>query len=257
MMTYVYGLLDGVEVCQRLREAPGKPYTYVIMLTAREDTSDVVAALEAGADDYLTKPYETPELRARVGVAERFVALHEQLESANADLLQQALTDALTGLLNRGAALRRLDEELARADRLRAPLAVLMCDIDHFKRVNDAYGHPAGDAVLKEVAWRLKKTLRGYDTVGRYGGEEFILILPGLSMADAQNVSDRLRSMVGSKPVPLGGEALGVTVSMGAVVLEPGTAAEAGALIKAADARLYQAKDSGRNCCRIELFAES
>jgi PleD family two-component response regulator len=171
--------IDGVEVCRRVRTAGKEPYTYIVLLTARTESRDLVEAMDAGADDYLTKPFRNHELRVRLRAGRRILDLQEELLRAREALRLQATHDALTGLMNRSAILERLRNELSRSSRDRQPLAVLLADLDRFKLVNDKCGHLAGDAVLRESALRMKSALRRYDAVGRYGGEEFLLVLPG------------------------------------------------------------------------------
>jgi PleD family two-component response regulator len=169
---------DGIEVCKEIRSGLQEPYVYVVLLTAKDDKSDIIAGLDAGADDYLVKPCNPLELKVRLRAGRRVIELQEQLVSARESLRFEAMHDSLTGLLNRGAVLEQLSKELLRASRRGAPVSVLMGDLDHFKSINDTHGHVAGDAVLKETARRLKAGVRAYDSVGRLGGEEFIAVLP-------------------------------------------------------------------------------
>jgi len=245
--------LDGIEVCARLRAVSGLPFRYLIVLTGREREEDIVAALDRGADDYITKPWKPGELRARLGVGQRMVQLQEQIEENNRNLSLAAQTDYLTGIWNRSAVMRRLEEELALAARQGAPLSVLMLDVDHFKRVNDTYGHVAGDQVLIEVTRRLRKACRPYDVVGRYGGEEFLAVISQVSYDKLEALAQRFREFVAATPIQTDGPAVAVTVSLGGVWLMPGPPGDADTLIKAADAMLYRAKENGRN--RVELRA--
>jgi diguanylate cyclase (GGDEF)-like protein len=240
--------LDGLEVCRRVRQRTA-PYTYVILLTARDRQEDVLAGLDAGADDFLTKPFDVIELRARLRSGERVLDLQEALFAAVEALRHQATRDTLTGLWNRGLVLDGLARELHRAEREERPLSVVIADLDHFKRVNDTHGHPAGDSVLREAAERFRSALRGYDLIGRYGGEEFLIVLPGCEEARAAQVADRLRQALAARPIEAAGTLIAVTASLGlACATEPGT--DSVALIKAADQALYRAKASGRN--RVE-----
>jgi len=236
--------LDGVEVCRRVRALDAEQPPYLILLTARGGTDDIVEGLDAGADDYLGKPYDPEELRARVDVGRRFLELNERLIEAQRALEVQARTDALTGILNRGAIVRRLGEELARAVREHTTLSVGMIDIDHFKRVNDTYGHAAGDVVLQEVVRRALSVARPYDVIGRFGGEEFLVIVPNTGSAEAEDVLERMRVAVAGSPLRIDGQELTVTVSVGGATSR-GEAVDQ--LIVRADDELYRAKEAGRN----------
>ena len=239
--------MDGLEVCRRIRQRT-TPYAYVILLTARDRQEDVLTGLDAGADDFLTKPFDAVELRARLRSGERVLELQEALFAAVEALRDQATRDALTGLLNRGLVLDGLARELHRAEREERPLSVVVSDIDHFKLVNDTHGHLAGDAALRQTADRMRSVLRGYDLIGRYGGEEFLVVLPGCAIDCAEQVAERIREAVAGEPVDAAGAKVSVTMSLGVACAEPGT--DVYSLIKAADDALYRAKDNGRN--RVE-----
>jgi diguanylate cyclase (GGDEF)-like protein len=241
--------LDGLEVCRRVRARPGAPYSYLLLLTSKEGSSDLVEGLEAGADDYIRKPFDAEELKARLRTGERILALQAQLLSAQEALRIQATRDGLTGLFNRRAFLERLAEELARAKRNGSELSVLLLDVDHFKRVNDRLGHQAGDDVLRALGARLSAVLRKYDTLARYGGEELIAALPGCGPAAALVVAERMRSAVASAPIETGAGPVELTVSIGSATCAAGEP-DADALIARADAALYRAKNAGRN--RVE-----
>ena len=243
--------LDGLEVCKRVRKLVPEPYRYIIMLTAKGGQEDIVEGLEAGADDYLTKPVEMQELKVRLRAGERIVDLQTQLLKARDALRHQASHDALTGLWNRSTILDAVDREFSRAVRERSPVALVMADIDHFKMVNDTYGHPAGDAVLRVVASRLREGMRRYDVMGRYGGEEFLLLLPGCNRENAEVQTERLRRLISDVPVEYEGLMIPVALSLG-VSVNAGTAqVDPDASIKLADAALYRAKAKGRN--RVEF----
>ena len=182
---------DGLTVCRAVRQRP-TPYVYVILLTSRDSTADMVEGLDAGADDFLSKPFDAVELRARLRSGERVLALQANLLEAQAALEHQATHDRLTGLWNRGMVLDHLNRTLSQARRARAPVSVVMADLDHFKAVNDSYGHVTGDAVLCEVARRMRSVLRNYDGVGRYGGEEFMLVVSG-DVTLARELAERVR----------------------------------------------------------------
>ena len=238
---------DGLEVCRTVRQRTA-PYTYVILLTARDRQEDLLAGLEAGADDFLSKPFQLVELRARLRSGARVIELQEALFAAVEAVRQQASRDSLTGLLNRALVLDGLVRELHRAERQELPVSVLLSDLDHFKRVNDTFGHPAGDAVLRETAERMRAVLRGYDLIGRYGGEEFLVVLPGCDARRVRQVAERLRGAIAERPMAAGTASAAVTMSAGTATAWPG--ADAVAVIQAADAALYRAKAKGRN--RVE-----
>ena len=239
--------LDGAEVCRRLRAVGREDYVYVILLTSKNRKEDLAAGLEAGADDYVAKPFDHVELRARLRVGERMVGFSQGLLSANAMLRTLALTDELTGLLNHGAILARLREEHGRTSRTGLPLGVLMADVDHFKSVNDSLGHAAGDLVLKRVARAIRAACRPYDVVGRYGGEEFLVLMPVTDGPHALAVAERIRAAVASWPVSEGNRELRVTISLGVSVLGGATPPSPEAVLEAADRALYRAKNDGRD----------
>lgn len=239
--------LDGVEVCRQLRAKDALPFSYLILLTARDSKQAVVEALEAGADDYLTKPYDAAELRSRIRVGARTILLHERLEEANRTLEVIAHTDALTQVMNRYAVLNVLQRELERSARNNAPVAVVMLDLDHFKQINDTFGHSAGDQVLREAANRMRKICRGYDSVGRYGGEEFLIVVPEVTAEAAEGLALRLGDVLRQTPFEVEGHALEVTASIGMVWLPVAPAGGMDAILRQADGLLYTAKRAGRD----------
>jgi diguanylate cyclase (GGDEF)-like protein len=242
--------MDGVQVCQKVREQLLEPYVYIILLTAKDEKEDIIAGLDAGADDYVTKPFNAHELRVRLRTGQRIVELQEQLIAARDDLRFQATHDLLTGLWNRRAVFEILEREMARAQRAESAVGIIMADIDHFKVINDTYGHVAGDVVLGEVAQRMSRLIRSYDTIGRYGGEEFIIILPGCGTACAQDIAQRLRAGVSETDVATPDGAIPLTISIGVATTDETSLFDVDALVRAADAALYQAKRGGRN--RVE-----
>ncbi len=246
--------MDGPQICRLIRERAQQPYTYILLLTARAQKQDIIQGLEAGADDYLTKPFEAGELRARVRAGRRILELQEQLIAAREEYRFAASHDSLTGLWNRPAILDALRTELARARREQAPVAIALADLDHFKRINDHYGHAAGDQVLREAARRMRSALRLYDPVGRYGGEEFVIVLPGCDTGGALSQAERLRASIGADPMDTSEGRIPVTLSLGVAVGAPADGADAESLLRAADEALYRAKNAGRN--RVELAAE-
>jgi two-component system cell cycle response regulator len=238
--------LEGLEICRRLRKKETTDPSYVILLTGRDAKSDIVQGLEAGANDYIAKPYDNAELQARIRVGQRMLELQASLLETQAALAHQATHDALTGIFNRRAILDQLARELARALRQGGRLSVAMCDIDHFKEINDHFGHQAGDEVLTAFARCLQAGLREYDYVGRYGGEEFLIIASGLAGQSDEGLYERLRERVAAAAIKT------KTAGTVSITISIGTAAESGQstvdrLIAAADAALYRAKAEGRN----------
>ena len=240
---------DGVEICARVKAQQSMQPPYLLMLTALDDKQSLVTALDLGADDYLSKPYDPAELRARLEVGQRIIDLNDRLLEAERVADERSRTDALTGILNRGALYRALDEEIARAVRERLPLGVGMLDIDHFKRVNDSRGHAAGDAVLCEIVDRIRSVMRPYDTLGRIGGEEFVLIAPGVDEPGLREVLERVRRTVGACPVVYDGHEFLLTVSIGGALWVGEGGDE---LIACADAALYRAKEGGRDAVVLD-----
>jgi diguanylate cyclase (GGDEF)-like protein len=237
--------MDGVEVCRIIRATAREPYVYILLLTARGHQTEIVQGLEAGADDYLTKPFDLHELKARLRTGERIVELQKELINAREQLRVQATHDSLTGLLNRPAILTVLDKELARSRRSGKPVAVMMVDIDNFKDVNDAHGHHAGDIVLRETARKMLAVVRPYDSIGRYGGEEFVIIAPGCDMEVLSALAQRIRQCVSSEVIQAGSVSIQITLSIGvAAACEDPQLTQ---LLRAADEALYVAKKEGRN----------
>jgi diguanylate cyclase (GGDEF)-like protein len=236
---------DGLAVCRAIRQRAGQ-YIYVILLTARNRQEDLVEGLLAEADDFLKKPLDPVELRARLRSGERVLALQERLLVAQETLRHQATHDVLTGIWNRAMVVDQLERELARSRREGQSLAIILADLDHFKSVNDTYGHAAGDAVLREAASRLVGVPRRYDFVGRYGGEEFLLVLPNCELPEAAMVAERVRTAVADAPISVGTIRLPLTVSLG-VACTSGKDDAAEILLQQADEALYHAKALGRN----------
>ena len=239
--------LNGVDICRAVRSAAREPYVYILLLTARADSQDLIEGMDAGADDYLTKPFQAHELRVRLRAGRRILDLQQQLLAAREALREQATHDGLTGLLNRSAILETLDKDLARAARAGQSLSVLMIDLDHFKRINDTYGHAAGDVVLREAAGCMRHTIRTYDSAGRYGGEEFLVVLPGCDRASAILQAERLRETLAAYPFVQGPARIDVTCSIGVSSRLRATPGDAQVLLREADLALYGAKGDGRN----------
>lgn len=246
------GGVDAVEICRRVRAGDGLHYVYLLLMTDRGPINGLVALLDAGADDYLVRPFHPQELRARVQVGSRIVRLQERLVEVHEKLYEQATRDSLTGLWNRTAATQILDREIARAARAQSSIAVIMADLDRFKQINDAHGHMAGDTVLREAARRMSGILRKYDSIGRYGGEEFLIVVPSCQFHDSLSVVDRLREAVCNHPFPIFGGACEVTCSFGVAWSACQGPIDASRMLREADAALYQAKRGGRN--RVEVF---
>jgi two-component system, cell cycle response regulator len=243
--------LNGVELCAKVRARTGVAYVYVLLLSSRSEKKDKLEGLQGGADDYLTKPFDAEELQARLFVGERILKLQDELLSGRDALHFQATHDTLTGLVNRGEILNQVTRELSRSERTSRSVGVIMCDIDHFKKVNDTYGHLTGDVVLRGVAQRLTAHLRPYDSVGRYGGEEFVILAPISDVTGTLHVAERIRADIEAMKFPTQAGELRVTMSFGAAIREDGTSPHTEAILQAADAALYRAKASGRN--RVEL----
>jgi diguanylate cyclase (GGDEF)-like protein len=241
--------LSGPQVVRIVRSRSAVPYIYLILLTSRGARENLVEGLSAGADDYVLKPFDPIELRLRLSTGRRIVKLQQELLEARQELEQRANHDALTGAVNRGAMLNKIEEEAARSQRQMVPFCIVLFDLDFFKRVNDTYGHRTGDEVLKETVRRVNQALRPYDVLGRYGGEEFIVLLPGCDLDDGAVVAERLRERVAGTPYLPDSSKLNVSASFGLVSSSLGHTTLEG-MIDAADKALYKAKANGRN--RVE-----
>jgi len=240
---------DGIDICRELRKREGGSYVYTVLLTSKAAKEDLLQGLDSGADDYLVKPFDLLELRARLRSGQRIIALHNQLIQAREAMREQATRDALTGAWNRGAILEILQREFDRSRRIHSRLTALMLDLDHFKRINDTHGHQAGDAVLREVAKRVQSVLRPYDCLGRYGGEEFVVVVSGCDAACAIGLAGRLRNSVAATPIKTATDTIPVTLSLGVATLGEDISPES--LIRRADEALYRAKEAGRNRCEV------
>ncbi len=238
--------VDGLTVCRTVRQQPGR-YVYIILLTARDEPTDMIEALDTGADDFLTKPFKVGELRARLKAGERVVALQDDLLRTQEVLKHEATHDSLTGLWNRSRILDELARELRRVRRESGSCAVVIADVDHFKRVNDSHGHAVGDTVLQHVAQRIQSTLRLSDSIGRYGGEEFLLVLPRADLEGGHDVAERVRAAVAAEPIVTTPVEVRVTLSLGGVTCSSRSMPDAVALVQEADRALYRAKAEGRN----------
>jgi two-component system, cell cycle response regulator len=244
LLDWIVPGLDGIELCQRIRTLGANgAYIYTVMLTAKDKKEHLLEAMAAGADDYLAKPVDPSELKARILVGKRILDLQQSLRFA-------ATHDFLTRLLNRAEILASLRRELSRSERDDKPVSLLMADLDHFKKVNDSFGHAAGDAVLREVAERLKADLRAYDLVGRYGGEEFLIILPNCKLSVATRRANEIRCLICKDAIVTTFATVPMTVSIGVTATDPAQTVAIEDLLQQADEALYSAKQNGRNCVR-------
>jgi diguanylate cyclase (GGDEF)-like protein len=243
--------LDGIEVIKKIRASHGNAYVYALLLTSKEEKENKVEGLEAGADDFLKKPFDAAELRARLRIGDRILDLERRLMSALESAEYKATHDFLSGIYNRAAITAMLDREAARCKRSKQEMSVLMVDVDRFKSINDTYGHPAGDEVIKQVTARISSILRTYDAVGRLGGEEFLILTPNCSTSEAMGVAERLRQSIAGEKMVCGALAIPVTVSVGVSAVNQDNP-DAKRAIETADLALYAAKHNGRN--RVECY---
>ena len=244
--------ITGPEVCRLVRQMSREPYTYILLLTSKSLKEDLIEGMESGADDYVIKPFDQHELKVRLRAGTRLVDLQSQLLSAREALREQATKDPLTRLWNRSSILEILQRELGRALRENTPVGIVLLDLDHFKSINDTYGHFAGDAVLREAARRMQNNIRQYDSMGRYGGEEFLVLFPACDEQSTLERAERLRNYLASEPLLLTETTVTLTASFGATTAQPGVENDAERLIRAADEALYRAKRLGRN--RVEVL---
>jgi diguanylate cyclase (GGDEF) domain len=242
----------GPEVCRLVRQKAKEPYTYILLLTSRSLKEDVVEGMDSGADDYLTKPFDQHELKVRLRAGTRIVDLQEQLLATREAMRQQATHDYLTELWNRSSILDILQKEMIRSARERSSIGLVLVDLDHFKSINDANGHFAGDFALQESARRMQASIRPYDSIGRYGGEEFLVVLPGCNQDCTQKQAERMRVAISGTPAQLPDRQLLVTGSFGCTSVSDASAVTAEQLIRMSDEALYLAKRTGRN--RVEFL---
>ena len=251
LLGWVMPELDGLGVCQEVRKRKEQSYVYMILLTSKEKKEDVVAGLESGADDYLTKPFDPEELKARLRTGTRILGLEDRLVEAREEMRFRATHDALTSLWNRGVIVELVKRELTRSRREGKSTAILLGDLDHFKRVNDNFGHLAGDEVLRETARRLVASVRSYDFVGRYGGEEFLVALANCDPAHGSNRAEAICKAIAERPVETSSGPIGVTMSFGLLLSQEWGQRPVEELLHEADTALYAAKAAGRNCVRV------
>lgn len=256
ILDWVMPYMTGPEVCRKVRETLREPYTYILLLTSKNSKGETVEGLESGADDYITKPFDQHELQVRLRTGSRLIELQRNLMEAREELRERANKDLLTMLPNRAAIASALEQEISRCHRDRRTVGVILLDLDHFKQVNDTYGHFAGDAVLRETAARLKASTRPYDQVGRYGGEEFLVVLPNCELEDARHQAERMRQLLGGTTMQVDGMELKVTASFG-VTVSDGSERSPDVFVRVADEALYRAKASGRNCVSALVLEDS
>jgi two-component system chemotaxis response regulator CheY len=248
--------MEGPQLCLRLRQVKKPHYTYLILLTARDTSFDIIQGLEAGADDYMTKPVNFMELRARLQAAHRIIELEDRLLQAQKKLIRLATTDSLTHAWNRGTIIKFIREEIDRYLRGDRPFGLLMVDMDNFKQINDTYGHQAGDTVLQNLVKLFKRNLRNYDRTGRYGGDELIVLLPGSDIYDTGLIAARLLDVCRKSKIRLKtGQKISVTLSIGGTTTDSLSQVQINNLIQTSDRALYLAKKLGRD--RVILFGDS
>ena len=234
--------MDGLALCRKIRNMEKSEYIYFIILTAKGEKKDIIEGLEAGADDFLTKPFNREELKYRIRIGERIINLERRI-------LELANTDSLTCLLNRRAFMERMEQEMSRAQREKKPISLILVDIDHFKNVNDTYGHQVGDLALQRFSGELTASARPYDFLGRYGGEEFVVCLPGADGLRAASVAERMRRQIENMEImlPDNSGSIRITASFGTASISVESGRNVDLLIKSADDALYRAKEKGRN----------
>jgi diguanylate cyclase (GGDEF)-like protein len=251
LLDWVMPELDGPGVCREVRRQQDESYVYMVLLTSKESKEDIVAGLESGADDYLTKPFNVDELKARLRTGERILHLEGRLVEAREMMRFKATHDALTSIWNRGVIMDLLGRELMRSQRESGCTIVLLGDVDHFKSVNDTHGHLVGDEVLQEISRRLLLSIRSYDFVGRYGGEEFLLVLNNCKPQFAEARAEDIRKIVSSRPIQTLAGPLNITMSFGLLLSDMWGVRPVEELMHEVDAALYAAKAGGRNCVRL------
>jgi two-component system, cell cycle response regulator len=246
VLDWVMPELTGPEVCRRVRETLREPYTYILLLTSKNTKGETAEGLEAGADDYVVKPFDQLELQFRLRAGQRIIDLQLNLMQAREELRERASKDVLTMLPNRSAIAQTLENEISRCHRDHRTVGIILLDLDHFKKVNDTLGHFAGDAVLRETALRLRSNMRPYDQVGRYGGEEFLVVLPNCDLEQAANQAERMRQRLHATGMLVDGSELQVSASFG-VTISDGSERSPDVFVRVADEALYRAKANGRN----------
>jgi two-component system, cell cycle response regulator len=253
LLDWIMPELDGPGVCREVRKRKDQSYVYMILLTSKEKKEDVVAGLESGADDYLTKPFDPEELKARLRTGMRILDLENRRIEAREEMRFQATHDALTSLWNRGVIMELLGRELTRSRREGKCTAILLGDLDHFKNTNDTYGHLAGDEVLKETARRLVSSVRSYDFVGRFGGEEFLVTLNNCDPAYGLARAEKIRKTICEHPVETSAGRVSISMSFGLLLSQEWGYLSVVELLHEVDTALYAAKAAGRNCVKVAI----
>jgi diguanylate cyclase (GGDEF)-like protein len=240
--------MDGITLC-RLVRAADLPSVYMLLLTSHGAVAHAVEGLRAGANDFIRKPADETELVARLDAGRRMVLLEQSLREANSKIEKLSITDPLLGIFNRRYLHERLPQEALRARRYGQPLSVVMADLDHFKKINDTYGHQTGDLVLQHAVNLARSALRGSDWIARYGGEEFVIVLPETPLLGAYAVAERMRRLCAETPVEITEAQLLITTSFGVATIDgvPPSNEDAEELLKQADTALYESKHAGRN----------
>jgi two-component system cell cycle response regulator len=244
--------MKGVEICKKLRHRKRSRYTYIILLSAKDRKQDIIAGLSSGADDYMTKPVNFLELKARLQTGKRIVDLEDKLLLIQSQLKDIASRDSLTKLWNRAEIIKFLREELDRSGRESKPVGVIMADVDYFKKINDVFGHDIGDVALLQIVSRITRKVRTSDKVGRYGGDEIIIILPNCAQTEMKKVAERLRFSVARRGIKTQLDTIPLTISLGGACSDNIPQPTAEKLIKASDKALLDAKNQGRNCVVME-----
>jgi len=240
--------MNGIELCEKIRKQIKEPYIYIILLTAKKGKQDLIEAMDAGADDFISKPFDPHILKVRLRAGKRIIELQNELIDAREKLRIQATHDSLTQLFNRSELMNMMAREISRARRDKSSIGIVMIDIDFFKSINDTYGHLVGDEVLIELAEQMRQCTRRYDTIGRYGGEEFIIVLPQCAEPEVHCVAERLRQTVCHQPYETREGPVKVSISLGATWIKPSEQdCNEVDLIAVADQALYTAKHQGRN----------
>jgi two-component system, cell cycle response regulator len=238
---------SGLDLCRRIREDKSASYTYIIVMTSNREEDGVVRAMEAGADDFLIKPFKSNEMLARVGVGRRIIELRRRLEDKSAELEEVASTDALTGLPNRRAIEEWANKQLRGAKRHGFPVWVVLGDLDSFKEINDSFGHEAGDTVLRTFADTLRRLTRISDMCGRLGGDEFLIVISHVSATNIEVAINRFRELFGSLSFPFAGHSVSISATFGVAGSDSGSIQDFDVLVRKADEMLYEAKRAGRN----------